>query len=218
MKYKTTTVNERPRRCWVLLALGMAWISLAGGLAPPRAWSQQDPLREQAVQARVTQAGYTALAEDRVDRAIRIFEQAVERWPDNLQTRFGLGTAYIKLGRYADAIELLEAILEAQPDEFFVMNNLGWLYATATDPAYRDGDKAVALAQQALLIEQNNYHIWSTLAEGHFVAGNFQRSGRAAFQALRLAQAQNASRERIIEYRRQVRRAQQAVQAFTILD
>lgn len=220
MKDKERGHHQHSRRPWHRMFL--SGIALVVGLASATLWAaetrQRDPQREQALQERVLAAGYAALAEEQADRAIQIFERAVERWPDHLQARFGLGTAYIKQHRYTEAVTLLETVLEEHPREFFVLNNLGWLYATATDPTYRDGAKAVALAQDALLLQGENFHVWSTLAQGHYVAGNFQRSVRAARQALQLAQQQNAPTTRIAEYRRQVQRAQEAAQAFMILD
>lgn len=182
----------------------------------PAAWSQTES-PEQQVSALVG-SGYQAMQEERLQEAERYFFQALRLERDHKQARFGLGTLYIKMNNYERAIRVLESVLAQYPDEYFVLNNLAWLYATASDVAFRDGERAVKLAQEALLLQPNDFHVWSTLSEGHYIMGEYNRALRAAREALRISRQANAPETRIDEYRRQVDRSQRAAEALTILD
>lgn len=207
-----------PSHGWIAGMIGLALLGMAPlpVVGEPTAEPNED--RQAALMQRVLTTGFSSLAEERIERATRIFEEAVNRWPDQWDARFGLATAYIKAHRYAEAVDLFERLLAEEPDDFTVLNNVAWLHATANDPAYRNGDRAVDFAQRALMVEPNNYHIWSTLSEAHFVKGNFDRSARAAQQALLLAARQNARQLLVQDFREQLARARQAAQAFAILD
>lgn len=64
-----------------------------------------------------------------------------------------------------------------------MLNGLAWFLATAQDPALRRPSQAVALAQKAVALAPLP-HIWDTLAEAYFAAGQPQRAVAAARAAL----------------------------------
>ncbi len=196
------------------LIMLMLWL----GAVPPRGVADETAQRRAEQIQRALRAGNTALIEDELDRARRFFEAVLRAEPQNREARFAMSTLHIKAGDYPSAIDLLEELAEEFPRDYAVLNNLAWLYATAEETRFRDGDRAVALAQEALLSAPNDYHVWSTLARGHFVAGNYDRSLRAARQALQLSQRQGADVQRVQEYREQVNRSQRAARALSITD
>ncbi len=210
--------SSAPARLWVAGVIGLAWLGGAWISVQAETVAGPETDRQVALMQRVLTTGFNALAEERIERATRIFEEAVNRWPAQWDARFGLATAYIKAHRYAEAVDLFERLLDEEPDDFAVLNNLAWLHATANDAVYRNGDRAVDFAQRALMLEPDNYHIWSTLSEAHFVKGNFERSARAAQQALLLAARRNARQLLVQDFREQLTRARRAAQAFAILD
>ncbi len=163
-------------------------------------------------------AAYTAMEEGRNNESERIFMGVLQEDPSHMQARFGLGTLYIKMERYDRAIRLLESLYKEFPQEFVVLNNLGWLYATATDHKVRDGERAVQLAQEALLMQPNAFHIWSTLAEGYYVLGNYERSQRAAREAVRLSQSARVPEAEQERYRQQYLRSRRAAESVSVLD
>ena len=59
----------------------------------------------------------------------------------------------------------MQQLAELDPADYQQLNNMAWVYATATDPQFRDAPKAIDLAQQALVISPYNHHIWSTLSK-----------------------------------------------------
>jgi len=167
---------------------------------------------------RLLVAASEALTDVRLERAEQLFTEALRLRPESRDARFGMGTLFIKQRRYGEAIATMEALIEDYPNEFPIINNLAWLYATATDAGIRDGNRAVHLAQEALLLQPNNYHVWSTLSEGHFVLGHYERAARAAREALRLSREAGAGEGRIRTYQRQLEKCVRAAQAMTILD
>ena len=161
---------------------------------------------------------YALLKGGQHQKALELFEEVVAQDPDNKRARSGMGTSYIGLGRYEDAIELMEPMVQSYPDDFFIKNNLAWLYATAENPAIRNGQKATALAQDALLLAPNDYHVWSTLAEAHYVSANYDKAVRAAEQALRLSDEKNVPMSEVRIYLRQIMKCRQAAKAMSILE
>lgn len=138
--------------------------------------------------------------------------------PENQAARFVAASALIQAARYREARELLEGLLERRPGDYPLMNNLAWLLATAQDPELRDPARAVQLARQALLIAPSDFHVWSTLAEAHYVHGDYDRALRAGQEALRLAQDQGAPDLQKANYEKQVLRFEQAVRAFSLVE
>lgn len=126
---------------------------------------------------------YAALDAGRAGEALVLSREILRDRPRDKEMRLGLGTLFYKLERYTEALAILEPMLVEYPDDYAVKNNLPWLYATAGDPAVRNGQKAISLAQEALLIQPDNYHIWSTLSEACYVAGAYERATRLALEA-----------------------------------
>ncbi len=152
-----------------------------------------------------------------VEEAERRFRILLRHQPDHFSTRFGFGTVLIKQHKYEEAIEVLESLLDDHPEAHAVMNNLAWLYATATDVAFRDGTRAIKLAQEAVFLQPRNYHVWNTLAEAHYISGEYDRAARAAEEALRRAHQQDAPISQIRTYEEQAARSRKASQAAEIL-
>lgn len=152
------------------------------------------------------------------ERAISFFRQALEVDPTNRRTLFGLGTSLIATEQYGEATNVLARAIELEPSNYFVVNNLAWLYATARDIRFRDGQRAIEYAQRALVLAPSDYRVWSTLAESYYVAGEYARARRAAEEALRLARMLNLSSNTVAEYEAQVRRCRAAEQAMNILE
>jgi tetratricopeptide (TPR) repeat protein len=126
--------------------------------------------------------------EDReYDSAIAALERALEIDPKNMQVRFILSRDYLIAEKYAQAEKILLALIDEYPEDYLVKNNLAWLYATATDPAFRKGKEAVKLAREALVEAPFVHNIWSTLSEAYYVTQNYERALRAGVQTLDLA-------------------------------
>jgi predicted Zn-dependent protease len=146
------------------------------------------------------------------------FHQALELDPDSRAARLGLGTAHIQNMRYAEAIEVMEPLCEEYPEDYVTKNNLAWLYATASDKQFRNGEEAVRLAQEALFLAPGNLHVWSTLAEAHYVSGNYERAAKAAAECMRLALERRLDESRLLEFSRQLKKCREAASAFSVAE
>ncbi len=98
-----------------------------------------------------------------------------------------LGNYYYSRDRYAETAAAYEKSLRLKPGHPEVLNNLAWLYATSEDPALRNPERALALAQKAAGLNRSP-HILDTLAEAYFVNGRMDEAVVAATAALNIAE------------------------------
>jgi tetratricopeptide (TPR) repeat protein len=129
-----------------------------------------------------------SLMNEQWEEAAGFCRQVLEKDPANDEARFGLGTAYGQLGKYKEALELLETLLKTNPDNAALKNNIAWVYAKAKDPAFQNFEKAVKLAREAVLSSPADYNIWNTLAEAYYGLKDYDRAVRSARHALRLSE------------------------------
>jgi predicted Zn-dependent protease len=163
-------------------------------------------------------AALQAMKENRFEDALAGLEAVVEVDPANRVALMNLPVVLMRLFRHREAKEVTDRLVVKFPRDPAILNNAAWLYATADDPQLRDGGKAVALAQEALLQLPSNYHVWSTLSEAYYINGQFARSLQAAEEALRLANSAEADFEILMEYRSQIKRANTMQQAFSLVE
>jgi len=161
---------------------------------------------------------YALARHGKLGEALDAFHKILQKDPANKRARFGMGTTYIQKEQYKEALAVLEPMVQEFPTDYFLKNNVAWLYATAKDHAIRDGAKAVAFAQDALLIAPRDFHVWSTLSEGYYVWGKYDKALRAAEEALKLAEQLSSPDENLEEYRHQVEKSQKAVQAMSVIE
>jgi len=94
--------------------------------------------------------GYILTQFGRTDEAIALYRNLLERFPNNREVvrlaRSGLSVAYINLGDYAKGEAELETLLQTDPDEPGVNNDLGYLYADQG----KNLEKAEAMIRKAV--------------------------------------------------------------------
>jgi Flp pilus assembly protein TadD len=152
------------------------------------------------------------------ERAIPLFQQVLQTVPNHRRALFGLGTSYIAMQKYAEATNVLWRSIQLDRSDYYALNNLAWIFAAAQDIRFRDGKRAIQLAQEALLHAPTDYRVWSTLAEAYYIAGEYARARRAAEEALRIVQQLNLPTNTVQEYQQQVQRCRAAEQAMNILE
>jgi putative PEP-CTERM system TPR-repeat lipoprotein len=88
-------------------------------------------------------------------------EAKLRQWlndtPSDLSARFYLADFNLANGKYAGAIEQYRAILEKQPQNVVVLNNLAWAYHQAGDP------RGLEYAERGFKLEPNNAALADTL-------------------------------------------------------
>jgi len=159
------------------------------------------------------------IAEENYAAAVDVYERILEIDPMNSQTRYIIAHIYISAKQYTKAEEMLLALLKENPDDFKLLNNLAWLYATAENPAIRDGKKAVRYAQKAMVLAPNDYHVWSTLSEAYYVSGDYEKAYRAIEQMAGLAAlyGKDLTEESIKEYNEQIRKCKRSMDTAKVL-
>jgi tetratricopeptide (TPR) repeat protein len=211
------------------------WIGLAGWLAgflvvgTPRegaaasesrteaaATAQKPPMDPKA--SRLTEDGFRELAADNGLEALQLFREAIALEPKNSRVRFGLATALIATKQSQEALDLLLALNQEDPNDYFILNNLAWLYATAPELNLRDGDKAVRFARAALILAPMDHYVWNTLSEAYFVAGQYERALRAAQEALRIGSLKGAPDVKMQDYQKRVEKCRVVLKATSILE
>jgi len=119
-------------------------------------------------------------------------EQPLQFWPTAVMSRVQADLA-LRFGGYgmaARAIEHYQEALNLLPDQPPVLNNLAWLLATGSDAKFRDGKRAVHLAEHACeLTHYQNAILVGTLAAAYAEAGRFDDAVETAEKAITLATA-----------------------------
>lgn len=162
--------------------------------------------------------GLELLASGQLQAAESVFKQALRKDKSHRKALFGLGTTYIEMRRYKEAETVLLELLRQYPGAVEGLNNLAWMYATASDPAYRKSEKALRYAQDAVLLQPNAFELWNTLSEAYYVLGEYDKAKRAAEQALRLSIEKGAPQRVVGDYRRQLEKCTRAAEALSIVD
>src|SRR5205085_55137 len=121
--------------------------------------------------------GNALLQKGETDAAILHCQAVLSIQPEHADARTILASAFLQKGEIGNAIEQYKKTLEIAPRSVPALNNLAWIFATYSDPAFRDGAKALELAQEANEFSgRNNPVILRTLAAADANAGHFSRA------------------------------------------
>lgn len=120
----------------------------------------------------------TLLEIGRIEEALALFDEVFAETDDPRELRRRRASALLgHTNLYAQVVEDYEHLILAFPGAPEIYNNLAWLYATATDPAFRDPPRALAFARRAYALDQGESpFILDTLAEAYFVNGAYERA------------------------------------------
>lgn len=126
--------------------------------------------------------GLKALGTGDYERAIKNFSIGLEIFPQDYEALSHRGVAWFRKGVYDAAIEDATDALALNPYYSVGANQLAWMLATCPDPRFRDGERAVALAEKVVeRFPEANF--MDTLAAAYAEAGNME----AAVRVQRLA-------------------------------
>ena len=92
------------------------------------------------------------------EKAVELFEQALELLPGLASARLGLASTLYQNGDAAGAKQQYEKLLEEYPENVQVLNDLAWIYQES-DHNYA---KAVELADKGLSLEPDNANLLDT--------------------------------------------------------
>ncbi|MBT8407343.1 MAG: tetratricopeptide repeat protein, partial [Deltaproteobacteria bacterium] len=145
----------------------------------------------------------------RIEEAIDQYYQALRINPNNPIVHVQLALVWAGQERADKAIEHYQQALSLSPDETVVLNNLAWILATNQNPSFRDGVRAVRLAEKACaLTAYKNAVSLDTLAAAYAETGRFNEALQTAQKAAKLAVAEGrAELAKDIEKRMQLYKA-----------
>ena len=154
-----------------------------------------------------------------LDAALDVFNRILVIDPYHKKTRVLKGLIFVSTARYKEAIENMTALIKDYPNDYQAMNNLAWVYATADDKKYRNAQLSVELAQKALVLSPYDHHVWSTLSEAYYVAGDYEKANRAILHLVKLSTSKGAkmSQDMVDTYNKQIRKCQRAIEAELLL-
>ncbi len=158
------------------------------------------------------------LLEGQPEKAVMIFTETLEKWPNELGIRVALADSLYAMGSHQAAIREYQAVLEKVPLHFQCLNNLAWLYATTNEPGLRDLESAARLAEVAKVVQPRSHHLWSTLSQIHFENGDYAEAEQAIGNALLIVQQMQVNLEVVVSYLIQRDRCTLALQATSLLD
>src|SRR5918994_1907690 len=125
----------------------------------------------------------------RAKDALPHYEQAVQLQPDNTEARFGHAIALVQARRYREARERLTEGMKMFPEQTVFAHGLARLLATAPDDRVRDGQRAMALAQE-VMTHGRTLDLGATVAMIYAELGQFAQA--AGVQRDLIAAAENA--------------------------
>lgn len=101
-----------------------AGVALVLPLVAP--WVAMEAAQAQSVPEPVRRA-YTLLGTGRVDEAIRVFRESVQRFPDSIEAKLGLAIAYRRAGQDENAWNAYKAVLAQDADNPLALKTVGIL-------------------------------------------------------------------------------------------
>jgi hypothetical protein len=132
------------------------------------------------------------------EEAVVVYERHAD-WPtQESQHAFEVLKAVLKelgdsAGSEAVRVKQMAALrAAADKDDLVALNNLAWILSTSSDPAHRDGRRAVGLAERAVLLtERKDPGMLDTLAAACAEAGEFGKAAEALREAIGICQDEN---------------------------
>lgn len=125
------------------------------------------------------------LRAERFQEALVAAQQAYDRSINKDATYSVLASAYAANGKWAQALELFEKMLNAYPDHAGTMQRLAWLYATCPDAKLCDGKKALMHARAFFnAVGGSSPTAWDTLAAAWARDGQYEQAITAMHKAI----------------------------------
>ncbi len=125
------------------------------------------------------------LPESSVKLASAVLEWKVRTEPGNYLWHQSLGDLQVAEEKETAALSAYETALSLAPDNGELLNNFAWLLVTADDPAVRDLQRGLILAQQAAALLERGF-VLDTLATALWMNGQKEEALAVEMRAIKL--------------------------------
>ena len=127
-------------------------------------------------------------AQQRHGEAEASYAGAARAWPWSSVARHHRAEALLRLGRREEARADFEEALKLEPDNPDLMNDIAWKLATHPDGRFRDGRRALQLADRACKLTRYAHAPYmDTLAAACAEVGRFPEARQIAQRAMDMA-------------------------------
>jgi tetratricopeptide (TPR) repeat protein len=124
----------------------------------------------------------------RSEEAAAEYRRAIALKPENAQAHNNLGRLLTSQRQFSDAVGEFEEALRLDPDAVLPLSGLAWVRAVASDPAVRQPDEAIRLAERAVaLSNRKDPAVLDALAASYAAAQQFEKASETAREAMQLA-------------------------------
>jgi tetratricopeptide (TPR) repeat protein len=132
--------------------------------------------------------GTALLHQGNEKEAIYHYYEVLKSNPKYAGAYYNLGKISLNQGKTEEAINLYRKALTFEPEMIQALYNLSWIFATHKDKRFRNGIKAIELAEKLCKITQNNQPLaLDALAAAYAETGKFDSAVLTAQRALKLA-------------------------------
>jgi Tfp pilus assembly protein PilF len=139
----------------------------------------------------------------RFDEAMAQYVEAARLAPEDPRPHYLMGRAALRQGQSSTAVAHFQDALLRSRNDFKTLTQLARVLASDPDPQVRNGQQAVALAEQAsLLTGGSNPFVLDTLAMAYAEAGRLAEAEQAVQKALDLAAASGEELPEAVKQRR----------------
>ncbi len=204
------------KRC-AILAIIAGWMLSY----PSSGQDETSPANPEASGAAADNGVGTVLAlmeSDRLAEAESMISRIRIQRPDDVNLMLIHANILAGQGKSKESVELFSRVAADEALGAVAQNNLAWILVTTKDPSVYDPERAIELIRNVLLKTPDDYHVWSTLAEVHYVMANYEQSLRAAIEAVRLVEEVDAPPRNLATYHEQLEKARKAVNALQLLE
>ena len=171
--------------------------ALPDSIAAARALLKNEPTSAE----RMVRLGTALLVGDKIDEAMRLFNQALAIEPTDARARYHLGHAYAIKGDNARAVEEWQEVVRIDPGHFRAQNNLGYWYL-----AQKDLIKAEEHLLAAVAANENDVMSRVNLARVYAAKQDWQAVQKALEEALKIEPENPAVKALLNAAREQARR------------